>query len=111
MDAANGIPGAASGLRPSHHGTYYESQVLRQLGLSAPDREEWQMKTIVTTALLACMCVGLVAAANTPQPPSKGSNVVETLEQLEQDLGDAIVAVDVQKLNQILADDWEAIGL
>jgi ketosteroid isomerase-like protein len=68
------------------------------------------MKTIVTTALLACVCVGLVSA-NTPAPSSKSANVVDTLEQLEQDLGDAIVAVDVQKLNQILADDWEAIGL
>jgi ketosteroid isomerase-like protein len=36
---------------------------------------------------------------------------VDTLKQLQQDLGDATDAADVGKLHQILADDWQAIGL
>jgi ketosteroid isomerase-like protein len=35
---------------------------------------------------------------------------VDTIKQLERDLGDAMVAVDIDKLNQIFADDWATIG-
>jgi ketosteroid isomerase-like protein len=35
---------------------------------------------------------------------------VDTIRQLERDLGDAMVAVDIDKLNQIFADDWATIG-
>jgi Domain of unknown function (DUF4440) len=68
------------------------------------------MEKLVAAALFACVCVGLVSA-NPPEASSNGSSVADTLKQLEQDLGDAMVAVDAGKLNQILADDWEAIGI
>jgi ketosteroid isomerase-like protein len=67
------------------------------------------MKKLIASVLFACVCVGLVLA-NSPEAPSKGSIVVDTIKQIEQDLGDAMVAVDIDKLNQVLADDWESIG-
>jgi ketosteroid isomerase-like protein len=67
------------------------------------------MKKLIASVLFACVCVGLVLA-NSPEAPSKGSTVVDTIKQIEQDLGDAMVAVDIDKLNQVLADDWESIG-
>jgi ketosteroid isomerase-like protein len=68
------------------------------------------MKELIPAVLLACACVGLVSA-NPPEASSQGSSVADTLKQLEQDFGDALVAADFGKLNQILADDWEGIGL
>ena len=68
------------------------------------------MKNLIASVLFAaCACVGLVLD-NSPAAPSKDSTVVGTLKQLERDLGDAMVAVDIDKLNQIFADDWESIG-
>ena len=36
--------------------------------------------------------------------------VVEALKQIERDMGQAMVAVDLEKLNRIFADDWTSIG-
>jgi ketosteroid isomerase-like protein len=35
---------------------------------------------------------------------------IETVTKLERDMGDAMVAVDIDKLNQIFADDWATIA-
>ena len=35
---------------------------------------------------------------------------IEAIKQLGQDMGDAMVAVDMDKLNQIFADDWVTVG-
>ncbi|HYT24350.1 MAG TPA: nuclear transport factor 2 family protein [Candidatus Polarisedimenticolia bacterium] len=67
------------------------------------------MKKVVGAVVFFCAVVGLVLAYP-PQAPSKGSSVADTLKQLEQDLGDATVAANFEKLNQILADDWESVG-
>ena len=42
--------------------------------------------------------------------PSKDPTVIESVKQVERDMGDAMVAVDIDKLNQIFADDWATIG-
>jgi len=42
--------------------------------------------------------------------PSKDPTVIESIKQVERDMGDAMVAVDIDKLNQIFADDWATIG-
>jgi ketosteroid isomerase-like protein len=68
-----------------------------------------QMKKLVGTVLFTCVCAGLVLA-QTPKPPSNGASVADTLKQLAQDFGDAIKAVDTDKLNQILTDDWVSLG-
>ena len=47
--------------------------------------------------------------ADSPKEQSQGPTVVETIKQLERDMGDAMVAANLDKLNQILADDWAMI--
>ena len=42
--------------------------------------------------------------------PSNDRAVIESVKQVERDMGDAMVAVDIDKLNQIFADDWATIG-
>jgi ketosteroid isomerase-like protein len=46
--------------------------------------------------------------------PSQGqasdTSAVDTIKQLEQDMGNAMVAGDIDKLNQIYADDWATVG-
>ena len=37
--------------------------------------------------------------------------LVQTIKKLQQDVGDAMVAVDIDKLNQSYADDWADLGL
>jgi ketosteroid isomerase-like protein len=37
-------------------------------------------------------------------------SVVDTIKQLEQDMGNAMVAGDIDKLNQIYADDFATVG-
>ena len=38
------------------------------------------------------------------------TSAVDTIKQLEQEMGDAMIAGDVDKLNQIYADDFATIG-
>jgi ketosteroid isomerase-like protein len=71
---------------------------------------ETKMKKHVAVALIACVCAGLVSA-NAPEASSEESRVVEALKQNAQDHGDALVAADIDRLDQMLADDWKAIGL
>ena len=67
------------------------------------------MKNIIAAALFAFVTVGLVFA-HPRKTPSTTASVAEILKQLEQDFGDAIKALDNDKLNQILADDWRSVG-
>jgi ketosteroid isomerase-like protein len=64
-----------------------------------------QMKKIVGTVLFTCVCVGLVLA-EAPTIQSKDPVVIGAVKQVGQDMGDAMVAGDMDKLNQIFADDW-----
>ena len=45
--------------------------------------------------------------------PSQGqandTSAVDTIKQLEQDMGNAMVAGDIDKLNQLYADDWATV--
>ena len=66
------------------------------------------MKKLIAPVLSTCVCVGAVLAGS-PQP-SNDPTVVNSLKQLEQDMGDAMVRSDIDKLNQIYADDWATIG-
>src|SRR5881275_1515232 len=67
-----------------------------------------QMKKLVGTVLFTSLCAGLVLA----QPlgaPSNDPAAVDAVKQVGQDMGDAMVAVDIDKLNQIFADDWATV--
>ena len=66
------------------------------------------MKKLVASALLMCVCVGVVWAG--PPQPSKDPAAINAVKQVEQDMGDAMVHGDIDRLNQIYADDFASIG-
>jgi len=68
-----------------------------------------QMGKVVGTVLLACVCVGW-ALAEAPKTQSKDPIVIGAVKQVGQDMGDAMVAGDMDKLNQIFADDWATVA-
>jgi len=67
-----------------------------------------QMKKLVGTILFTCGCAGLVLA-EAPKTQSKDPAVIDAVKQVGQDMGDATVAGDMDKLNQIFADDWATV--
>src|ERR1700689_2686790 len=61
-------------------------------------------------ASILCTCVWTGTALAFPPHSSKDPAVESIIEQLEQDMGDAMVHVDIDRLNQIYADDFTSIG-
>ena len=51
-----------------------------------------------------------VALADSPKEQSQNPMVVESIKQFEQEIGDAMVARNIGKLNRTYADDWATIG-
>jgi ketosteroid isomerase-like protein len=52
-----------------------------------------------------------VVFADTPNPQSQDPAVVAAVKKFDtQDLGDAMVAADIEKINRTYADDWADIG-
>jgi len=51
-----------------------------------------------------------VVMADSPEAQSQDPMVVESIKQFEQQIGDAMVARNIEKLNQTYADDWATIG-
>jgi ketosteroid isomerase-like protein len=51
-----------------------------------------------------------IVLAGSPQARSQDPAIVETIKKFEQDTGNAMVAGDIDKLNQIYADDWVTVG-
>lgn len=51
-----------------------------------------------------------VVLADSPKGQSQDPMVVESIKQFEQEVGDAMVARNLEKLNQTYADDWATIG-
>jgi ketosteroid isomerase-like protein len=47
---------------------------------------------------------------DSPKAESQDPMVVASIKQFEQEIGDAMVARDIDKLNQTYADDWATIG-
>jgi ketosteroid isomerase-like protein len=75
------------------------------------------MKKLTALVLFACvcLCVGLVLADSpkarfSPKAPFNDPTDLATIKQIERELGDATVTVDIEKLNQIYADDFAIIG-
>jgi ketosteroid isomerase-like protein len=48
--------------------------------------------------------------AESPKAQSHDPMIVESIKQFEQEIGDAMVAGNIEKLNQTYADDWATIG-
>ena len=51
-----------------------------------------------------------VVLADSPKAQSQDPMVVESIKQFEQEIGDAMVAGNIEKLNQTYADDWATVG-
>jgi ketosteroid isomerase-like protein len=66
------------------------------------------MKKLIAPVLSMCVCVGVVLAG-APQP-SQDPSAANAVRQLEQEMGDAMVRADIDKLNQIYADDFATVG-
>jgi len=67
------------------------------------------MQKFVGAVLFTSLCAGLVLAQSF-EAPSNDPAVVGAVKQVGQDMGDAMVAGDIDKLNQIFADDWATVG-
>jgi len=50
-----------------------------------------------------------VVLADSPKAQSQDPTVIESIKQFEQEIGDAMVARNTEKLNQRYADDWATI--
>jgi ketosteroid isomerase-like protein len=60
------------------------------------------------TTTITIVLISLVAFIPVQAQP-KDTSDVDTVKQLEQDIGNALVAGDIDKLNQIYADDWATV--
>ena len=60
-------------------------------------------------ALIFPALAGSAVLAAPPQP-SNDPTAVQAIKQLEQDMGDAMVRVDLAKLSEIYADDFATVG-
>ena len=73
-----------------------------------------QMKKLIASVLITSVfvCAGSVVLADSLNAPSKEDVAadVAAIRQLGKDMGDAMVACDMDKLNQIFADDWNSVG-
>ncbi len=66
------------------------------------------MKWLITSIVFAFVGIGMSAA----QPPkaSQDPTDISAIKQLEQDMGDAMVRVDIGRLTEIYADDFITVG-
>jgi ketosteroid isomerase-like protein len=67
------------------------------------------MNKLIGLVLVAVACIG-PASAGSAQTTANDPAVVAALKQIGQDMGDAMVAGDLEKLNRIFGDDWTSIG-
>jgi len=66
------------------------------------------MKKLIASVLFACVCIA-PALADSPKAQSQGSAEIEAVKQVEGSMGKAMVAGDIDKLNQIYADDFATV--
>jgi len=72
------------------------------------------MRTHIASVLITAVfgCTGSLVLAGSLNAPSKEAVAadVAAIRQLGKDMGNAMVAGNVDKLNQIFADDWASVG-
>lgn len=72
------------------------------------------MRKLIASVLITSVlvCTGSVVLADSLNAPSEEGIAadVAAVRQLGKDMGDAMVAGDVDKLDQIFADDWASVG-
>jgi ketosteroid isomerase-like protein len=65
------------------------------------------MKSLMKTVLVLLGCVSMdPVLAQPPRPASHDQSVADAIKQIERDWANAMMDFDVDKLSQILADDW-----
>jgi len=64
------------------------------------------MKTLFSSVLLACASITSLSANSSETVASDAANDIAMIKQIEKDIGDAMVATDIDKLGQFFADDW-----
>jgi ketosteroid isomerase-like protein len=67
------------------------------------------MKKRIASALLVFLCIAL-AFAEAPKPQPQDSPDVAAVKQLEEAMGKAMIAQDIDKLSQIYGDDFATVG-
>ena len=67
------------------------------------------MKGLIASALFACVCAGPVLTASL-KAQYKDQAVIDAVKQVGEDMGNAMVAGDIDKLKQIYADDFAEVG-
>jgi uncharacterized protein (TIGR02246 family) len=67
------------------------------------------MTRTIALVLSACAFAG-AAQADTAPGSSADAAAVADIRQLGQDMGDAMVARDVHKIDQMFGDDWVSVG-
>lgn len=60
--------------------------------------------------LMTSMCVGVGVVLASPPQPTTDPTAVNAIRQIEQDMGDAMVRADIDRLGQIYADDFVTVG-
>ena len=72
------------------------------------------MRKLIASVLITSVlvCAGSVVLADSLNAPSKEAVAadVAAIRQLGTDMGNAMVAGDVRRLDQIFADDWASVG-
>ncbi len=74
---------------------------------------QWFAMLLLCSALVGWVSVSIGKAAAMDKgngTPAGDQADIEAIRQLGRDMGDAMVAVDIDKLNQIYADDWASVG-
>ncbi|MEO6687844.1 MAG: nuclear transport factor 2 family protein [Dokdonella sp.] len=67
------------------------------------------MKTRIASVLFALAFIAPAWAAM-PHATSTDASAVAAIKQLGQDLGDAMIALDIEKLDRMYGDDWVTVG-
>jgi ketosteroid isomerase-like protein len=68
------------------------------------------MKRLIATVLLACALFTFPVLAAPPQASSADASAVAAIKQLGQDMGDAMIALDVETIERMFGDDWVSVG-
>ena len=64
------------------------------------------MKTFFLPVVLACACIAFASANSSKAAALGDANDIAVIKQIEKEMGDAMVAVDIDRLGQFFADDW-----
>ena len=67
-------------------------------------------KWVVVRSAAARVVLADSSKAQSLQPQFKDPALVDTIREFEQAVGDAMLANDVDKLNQMYSDDWSTVG-